>query len=90
MKAGRWKMIEDKSLERCYGMLGNKDVKSYLCIVRTYDEQTGFDTVASIDDMTLMLANAALIDPKFLIALNVAYASVRQYLLEQEGGGNNK
>lgn len=57
-------------------MLGNKDVKSYICLVSINGDQTGLDCVASIDEMISMLANAALSNPKFLIALNAAYASV--------------
>lgn len=76
-------MIEKEYIERCSAMLGNKKAISHLCFMLTNDDKTGVDFNATIKEMSVMLANAAVEHPQLFIALKVAYKSVKEYLSRQ-------
>lgn len=87
-------MIEKKYIESCSAMLGNEKGMSYLCLMLTNDNMTGVDIQATTNEMSVMLANAALNNTAILRAMNIAYILVKEYLSGisnlinvEEGGG---
>ena len=82
-------MIEKKYLERCSALLGNEKAISYLCLMLTNDDMTGVDFTATIEEMALMLSNAALRRPEILIALDLSYKLLGEHFQHSTACGNN-
>lgn len=66
-------MIEKENIERCSAMLCDENAVCYLFIMLTNDKKVGLDVYASINEMAAMLANAAIKDFKFRIAMERAF-----------------
>ena len=71
-------MIERKYIERCSAMLCDEKAEAYLFLMLTNDNKAGVDIFASVNEMAAMLSNAAINDPKFHIAMEVAYEKVKE------------
>lgn len=72
-------MIEEEYRNRCKAMFDKETAESYLVLIGTSDDRTGLDFFGSIKDLANMLANAAMNEPVFRIALKFAVSSLEEY-----------
>lgn len=61
-------------------MLAREDVNSYICLVLTDGDQTGLNSSATLEAASIMLYNAAINDPRFLLSFSLAYECLQKYL----------